>query len=763
MILERPISHTNPTHRFAHGIVRWRFVLAVIGAVVAAVAYPVSTRVDFDRSIAAMFADNDPALVAYRELERSFGGNAVVMLVYEDDAFETDAGLARNEDLSAAIETIPGVAGVLSPAVLNGAVEKIRPASLFSASSSLFKKSDPVARGFMELFAGYTHSADRSRAAVVAMLQPDHSPETIEAMQAIANELPQTLGPSIGNVSLVGEPVLVHDGFALIERDGARLAWLTIALLSVVVLVALRDGRVVVLAGIVIGWSVTVTKALMWTAGIELSLVSTILTAIVTVVTVTAVLHLGVRYRKGLRRGKVRGHAVAAAIGGLAAPIFWTCATDAAGFAALSVSRILPVQQFGIMIAIASIAVFVAIVLFAPVCLMVPAIAKPSAAISRGVLRRAAMRSAAGAIRRWPICLAVTAAMIAVIAFGLTKTEVETSFLSNFRDDSTIAMDYDAVEKNFGGAGVWDVVLDAPAELTEDFMDDVRQLEDDLRAIDVDGAKLTKVISLADADSVALKIRLLRLVSPSTRLSGMQSTMPVFFSALLATPPADAPAEPPQKFRIMLRSEEQLDAARKTALIAQVQSVVRASEVGRAGDVGQGGRVTGYYVMMAKLVSQIVGDQWRCFAASGVLVWLLLIAATRSLRLATAAVVPNLLPVFLVLALVGIAGEKINMGAAMIAAVSVGLSIDGSVHFLAAYQRLRSRGHDAGTSATHAAGGIGAAVMLATVALVIGFGAMTTSEFVPTATFGTLVAAALVLGTVVNLTLLPAIVAKIDR
>lgn len=751
--MERPISHTNQTHRFADRLVRGRFALALVGILIAAIAYPVSTRVDFDRSITAMFAADDPALVAYRELEQSFGGNAVVMLVYEDAEFQTDEGLARNQTLSLEIESIPGVAGVLSPSVLNGAVEKIRPASLFSKSKSLFKANDPVARGFMDLFAGYTHSADRSRAAVVAMLDRDHGRETIDTMKRIADELPGKLGPTIGNVSLVGEPMLVHDGFALIERDGARLAWLTIGLLSVVVVLALRDLRIVLLAGAVIGWSVTVTKALMWSAGVQLSLVSTILTAIVTVVTVTAVLHLGVRYRKHLSRGKPRREAVGAALAGLAAPIFWTCATDAAGFAALSISRILPVQQFGIMIAIASVAVFVSLMLFAPACMMISAIAPPRMNFSGATLRRAAMRSADASIRNFAACVAVTVVAVAVIAWGITKAEVETSFLSNFRDDSTIAVDYAAVENNFGGAGVWDIVLNAPAELTEDYMDGVRELEDELRAIDVDGAKLTKVISLADADSVALRVRLLRLVSPSTRLSGMQATMPVFFAALLNMPKPESP----QKFRIMLRSDEQLDADRKTALIARVQSVVRASKV------GSGGRVTGYYVMMAKLVGQIVGDQWRCFAASGFLVWLLLIAATRSFRLATAAVIPNLLPVFLVLAVVGIAGGKINMGAAMIAAVSIGLSIDGSVHFLSAYRSLRRRGYDSRTSATHAAGGIGVAVVLATVALVIGFGAMTTSEFVPTATFGTLVAATLVLGTIVNLTLLPAIVARIDR
>ena len=99
----------------------------------------------------------------------------------------------------------------------------------------------------------------------------------------------------------------------------------------------------------------------------------------------------------------------------------------------------------------------------------------------------------------------------------------------------------------------------------------------------------------------------------------------------------------------------------------------------------------------------------------------------------------------------------------MIAAVSIGLSIDGSVHFLASYRIHRRRGHHARSSAVHAAGSIGVPVLLATVALVIGFSVLATSEFVPTATFGMLVAATMAAGTVVNLTLLPALVSWIDR
>ncbi|MGB7325159.1 MAG: MMPL family transporter, partial [Rubripirellula sp.] len=593
---------------------------------------------------------------------------------------------------------------------------------------------------------------DRNRAAVVAMLERDHTRQTIDSLKSIAAEMEARPDDAIGDVALVGEPVLIHDGFELIERDGKRLEITTIVLLSIVLLIALGDIRLVALAAISIAWSVTITKAIMFVAGIELSLVATILTAIVTVITVTAILHLGVRFQTGIRRGDSRPVALVKAIARLSVPIFWTCMTDAAGFAALAVSGILPVVQFGIMTAIASIAVFVSLTLFAPTLLMIPKIGNPSTSrlvtrVNRS-LHRTGLIVAACSVRHRKTTIGIAIACVIVVVLGMGRAEVETSFLNNFRPDSEIVIDYGHVESNFGGAGVWDIVLDTPGDLSEGYLQSVRRLEDDLRAIDIDGAKLTKVISLADADSVALKVRILKLVSPTTRLSGMSTTMPVFFAALLSPTTDDEPG----KLRIMLRSEEHLDADRKTKLINEVRRVVAASEVGRAA------RVTGYYVMMARLVGQMIVDQWRCFAASGVLVWGLLIFATRSLRLATLALLPNLLPVFLVLSIVGLTGGKINMGAAMIAAVSIGLSIDGSVHFLAALKRLRRRGHSPIDSAVHAAGNIGAAVVLATIALVVGFGAMTTSQFVPTATFGSLIAATLAIGTIVNLTLLPCLV-----
>ncbi len=743
-----------------------------------------------------MFPPDDPAYLAYRELQEQFGGNAVVMLVYQDNELTADAGIERNRIMTEQVAAIPGVKGVLSPSVLNAAISKLQPLSMFNRAPTLFRKGNKIAEGLDELFAGYTHSRDHSHAAVVAILEPGYPPQTIEqlkqftkrlqdSMQAVATKTSDSAPPAITSAVLVGEPVLVHDGFELIKEDGNQLAVTTVLLLSLVVFLSLLDLRFVSLAMLLILWSTVLTQACMVSIGSSLSLVSTILTAIITVISVTAVLHLGVRFRNSQNRGHGQRSAATEAIALLVMPILWTCMTDAAGFAALSVSQILPIREFGIMIAISAVAVCLAIMLFSPALMMLPAfrlhggLDQQQKRFSRG-LRRRCIRLADASIRAPRKCIAAAVLMAVIAAIGMGRSETETSFLNNFDPNSSVVAAYQEVETEFGGAGVWDIILDSPAELNSSYLDQVRSLEQDLRAIKIDGEGLTKVLSLADADQVASRSAVSALLSPSSRLSAMSVVMPVFYDALLSQPKGAK-----RKLRIMLRSREQLDAKSKTAMITEVERVVQkhvnsqawrkvtgTSEIATRleetrptventlpkNQQDKTAQVTGYYVIMADLINQLVQDQWRCFATSSMLILLLLWLATGRARLAFVALVPNILPVFLVLAMVGFTGGKINMGAAMIAAVSVGLSIDGSVHFLAGYQRTRRRKHTAQTASRHAAGRTGVPILLATAALMVGFGVMSTSDFVPTATFGALVASTLAIGTVVNLTLLPAFV-----
>jgi predicted RND superfamily exporter protein len=788
----------------ADRLVAWRLPLALLGLVILAAAWPLSAGLRMNRTIDQMFAPDDPGLLAYQELRESFGGNAVVMLVYRDNELFTPAGIGRAKALSDRVQSVPGVRGVLSIDELNDVLGVIRPAGLGRTANAqaapLLRDRDPVARDFDRLFVGYTHSSDHKLGSIVALLDvSDQQRGFADAVRGLG-EITRDMPPGTTDAVLVGEPVLLEQGFDLIQRDGERLAWLTVALLSPCVLLLIRSLRFVVLQAIVILWSVAVTRALLKLLGFELSLVSSILTALVTVIAVTSVIHLGSAQRAFRQRGYRIKTATTRAIAWIMPPIFWACATDAAGFISLSLSGIAPVREFGVMMAIASMAVFAAILLFTP--LMITGGSQRFDALQRfgqlfdpktvgGIgyrIRKGALRLAVVMVRHRRAMIALTAVLLGIVFLGVNRLEIESSFLRNFRQSSPLVAAYQMVESEFSGAGVWDIVLDAPDSLSGRYMDQVRDLEGRLRGIEIDGQRLTKVLSLADADKIASSITLLRFAPPSARLAGMRTAIPEFSDALLVprnpkpqTPdqpspsttsnpddaaPQSAPAAEPhqRKLRIMLRSQEHIPAETKIAMIREVERVVQEQTSSPqwaacfdAAHPSRPGRVTGYYVLLARVVSQLIGDQWLCLLLSAVLVWSLLVLAMRSFTLASIALIPNILPVLAVLAILGAMGIKMNMGAAMIAAVSIGLSIDGSVHFVSNYQRKIARGRTPLHATLYAQKQIGLPLLMATIALVVGFSVLAMSEFVPTATFGILTAAALVTGTLTNLTLLPAL------
>lgn len=93
----------------------------------------------------------------------------------------------------------------------------------------------------------------------------------------------------------------------------------------------------------------------------------------------------------------------------------------------------------------------------------------------------------------------------------------------------------------------------------------------------------------------------------------------------------------------------------------------------------------------------------------------------------------------------------------MIAAVSMGLSVDSSIHYLTRYQDELRRGSNNSQAIDSAQSEIGLAIVLSTLALVIGFGALATSDFLPTVIFGVSAALSMIGGLLGNLILLPSL------
>ncbi|QDV66732.1 MMPL family protein [Rosistilla carotiformis] len=749
-----------------------RYLLLAIAVAVFALAWSIDQRLQFDRRIERMFPEADPAAQAYQQLKETFGGNEVAMLTYPNaDLFDRGgAGLKLQRELTQRIEALPGVASVLSLAKVDTALTKMRPAALFFAADSApqILADDQLATAFRELFAGYTHSDDGDYAALVVMLDPqrttvDGQDTAVAGLREIAATLPAEHQPA----SLVGEPVLVSEGFSMVQADGRRLGFVTLSLLSVAMFVMFRSLRWVFVQVVVICWSVVCTRALVALVGLQLTLVSSMLTAVVTVIAVASIIHLAVADRNARLRGRSGREATVLGLRGVLRPIAWACLTDAVGFAALSVSDVGPIRDFGWMMAIGALVVLVAIVLFVPGLASIG----PAGGGSRPRQTNRRVRHAMYAGYHWltlhrRIAIAAIVLLAIGISLGLGRLTIETNFIRNFRADHPLAIDYRIVESDLGGAGVWDVLLPAPDLLSSEYLASVRELEDRLRAIgDQPDTRLSKVFSIADADAAASSSPLLAIAPPSLRIAGMRASMPYFIDALVAGPSTDGK---PAMLRMMIRSSEQVPAETKQQLIASVRQTVgehTASDRWKAlfeeERPAVEPQVTGYYVLLTGLVSGLVADQWICFGVASLGVFGMLWIVARSLKLAVCGMLPNMLPILGVLALLGYWGTPVNLGTAMIAAVSIGISIDGSIHFLCAYRRHRI-GHGVQRSIASVYQTVGIAVILATLSLTIGFSTLATSPFIPTATFGVLVSITLVVSSIANLTLLPFMIRIVD-
>jgi predicted RND superfamily exporter protein len=785
---------SSPSQRITSWLVQWRWPLLVVGVILAVLSWPASRQLSFDRSIDNMFAEDDPLLVPFQRLKRTFGGDEVVLAVYADDELlaPDHRGIRRLATVTDRLEKVPGVAAVLS-------LDRMLvddPNVDDKEDREFLPLDDGLGKAAVELFEGHTHGADGRTAAVACMLVPMAQTEVprrqcIDDLREVIESLPDGVEPGM----LAGEPVMVSEGFRFVEEDGRRLGIWSTVLLAITIILCFRSFRWVVIPIAVVQLTLLLTKAALVWSGLQLSMVSSMLTAIVTVVGIATVMHVIVRFRDARQTGLPPRDALVQAGGLIAVAIFWACTTDAAGFAALQTARVGPVQDFGLMMAIGSLLVIVSVALVVPGLALLGGIADdPRRAWGEGLLDA----QLSWLIRRVEARPKLTATVLLLAgvaaAAGTFRLTVESDFTRNFRENSSIVKSYKYVEDHLGGAGVWDVMLPAPEQLDWAYLERILELEDRLRtevvlpkADELAAAPqpgLTKVISLADVIQTTVEAqrrtyrKFMRFIPRhmadnfmlSKALDEMRARVPEFVAALHG----EDPEQPGHYYmRIMLRSWERQPAEQKQQLIEQVRSIVRPglppveeptddkaldddtdedSFAARASDPGE---VTGYYVLLARLIESMLRDQWFTFGVAAAGITLMMLLALRDPRLALIALVPNALPILVVMGAMGWIGLKINMGAAMIAAVSLGLSVDSSIHYLTSFRRALRVGKSVHEALTEVQQTVGRAIVFSTIALIVGFLVLTTSDFVPTIYFGTLVSLAMAGGLAGNLVILP--------
>lgn len=707
----------------------------IVAALLTVLAWAPAQRLAFDQSIESLYAASNPRLVDFVESKEIFGGDEFVVLAYRDpELFDADGDLSdaardRLDDLQTQLAELPGVI----------------PESIQTLADAL---RSPYGRSRIREFAtGLLLGADGETTAVVCRLMPiERSPvprhTTFRLVRKLADAQPL---PTV----VVGEPIQVHDMFRYVEEDGRTLGWWSVGILMLVILVLFRSLRWMVLPLAIVQCTLVWTKAVLVLSQMQLSMVSSMLNSLAMIIGIATTMHLTLRFRD-LRAHLDREQALSQAVRDLAAPVFWTVLTTAAGFAALISSRIAPSASFGVMMALTTLLILVACALILPGGVLAGRRTSIPAVPTGEPWVVARLTNIAAQVERRPFLVCTAMTVVAVVCtWGLFRLEIETDFSKNFRAGSPIVRALSFFEDHLGGAGTWEINFPAPDVLTEEYLDELRLLAEDLRELETrtTSDRLTKVVVLTDGLDLIPANLLFRRLSVSTRLNLMNAVQPEFVESLY-NPAAG-------RMRIMLRALERQPSQSKLKLIADVEAIGR-KHFPEA-------KATGLFVLLAFLIESLMEDQVVTSVLAAAAIVVLMSLAQRSLSLGIALLIPNLFPIVLVIGTMGWIGMKVNIASAMIASVSMGLTIDSSIHYLAGYRRHRAAGLSQSDAlrATHRETGL--ALVWSNLALVAGFSVLTLSHFIPLIYFGVLVSVAMIGGLLGNLTLLPVLIRLFDH
>lgn len=711
-------------------LVNFRLVWLLAATTVTVAAWFPASRLQFEQSIESLYAKDNVRLSAWRESKQLFGGDEFVVVAYTDpNLFEpdgdqlTEAGTQRVEALCEKLRAVKGLQ-----------------ADSFQHLVRALKA--PFGRHLIRrMMQGVLLGTDNCTTAIFCRLEP---PGTAAIPRAETYRLVRQIADAHDPpAAVVGEPVQVHDMFRYVEEDGATLGLASSLLLMIVIFILFRSLRWMVLPLLVVQVTLVWTKGILVLSGMQLTMVSSMLNSLVTIIGIATVMHVTLRFRER-RFSHSPIDALWHTTHELAVPVFWTIATTAAGFAALLTSRIAPVASFGIMMTLATLLVLVACAVVLPGGILIG----ESARVPGKAPAEDRVSQTLGHLTEWvehrPFVVGTCMAILsAVCGAGLFFLKVETDFSKNFRAQSPIVKSLDLFETRLGGAGTWEVNFPAPPELDAEFLTQVRDFAEELRELEDQESpgRLTKVIAITDGLDV------LGFLPLSWRVSALERMQPDFITSLYN---AEA-----GRMRIMLRARERQPSETKLKLIDDVETAARQ----RFPDAN----ATGLFVLLTYLIESLMDDQMGSFLIAAAAIVILMTFAYRNLALGLVLLIPNLFPIVLVIGTMGWIGLPINLATAMIASVSMGLTVDSSIHYLAGYTAARRRGLDFSDALKETHQGVGLALVFANVALVVGFSVLTLSHFIPLVYFGILVSVAMLGGLLGNLVLLPLLLRIVDR
>ena len=731
-------------------LTRGRIPYLIALALLLALSVVQAARVGVERDNESLVARDPVQDALYSRFTQTFGSDEDLLVAVHHPRLVSADGLGMVADLTTRIAALPGVRNVYS---LTNAQQIVAGDAGAEPAPLLTAPYDAAAAGVAldrnPEVAGLFVSPDRQTAGILVELENrsgdhDYRSTLIQSLRGLAAER----GRDGVSLHLTGVAVQKNDVSAYIERDKRWLMPLAVVVLAIVLASFFRRLLGVVLPLVVTGVTVAATLALYGLAGLQVNAITALLPPVLMVLSLAVSVHVIQGWLEE-PPGADNVTRIRTVVGRVRFPCFFCALTTAIGFGSLVTSPMPAVQQFGLFAAFGVLLSFVIGITLVPVGLsfLTPP-ASPQAAPHHPWFADVLRWTASLAVRRpWPVLAGFGLLTVLTLA-GLPFVRNNTDLVRFLKSDAPLFRDTMFIDAHLTGANTLDFIVSRRDGAALTSADDLRRLGDLERAIlarpHVTGVSsvLAVVRQVQRAESGGDQL----VLPPDDEASGyafdlLDAADDKRLLHKLVAPDFTAA-------RLNLRIH-----AIGTAEVSTLASAILADGARLLGTDYQL-QATGAFYRIAEDSNSLVSAQVSSFGWALALVFLAIGLLFRSWRMVTVAVIPNVMPIIWTGGMMGALGIDLSTGTTMIASAVIGLVVDDTIHYLDSFDRAY-RG-DAAAAIWHTTNGVGTALLMNNVLLVLGFWVGCFGSFKPTIYFSLFSGVTLLTALVCDLFVTPA-------
>ena len=451
-------------------------------------------------------------------------------------------------------------------------------------------------------------------------------------------------------------------------------------------------------------------------------------------------------------------------------PILYTVLTTIFAFLSLIFSGIKPIIDFGWMMTFGLITSF--IITFTLLPTLLSFVSKNNLAIHQDNDSKITSFFAKISTNNKSIIFTLTGIVIILSVIGISRLEVENSFINYFKKNTEIYKGMKLIDEKLGGTTSLEVILKFPnekkmnpdeADEFEDWGDEEDKNNDKYWFTKDKIDRINLVHTYLDSlPSVGKVLSLSSIIEVATQLNDNKPLDTLEIGVLYSKIPDNIKSEiidpyisiKDNEARVSLRIIDSDPNLRRNDLINQINYDLENKLKIKKNEF----KLAGIMILFNNLLQSLFKSQILTLGLVMTGIFAMFIILFKNIKLSLIGVVPNFIAAFFILGIIGLLGIPLDMMTITIAAITIGIAVDNSIHYIYRFKEEFTKNNDYNETLKLCHSTVGVAILNTSITIVFGFSILIFSKFIPTILFGVFTGLAMLLAMISVLTLLPSLI-----